>query len=84
MNSSKHEMTIDCDSYEDLIKYFNPKIKKSLRNIPLQEQDDLNQEIHIKIFEKINTMKSITVPGFFEFLNSPLIKKSYENRKNFD
>lgn len=81
MKDKRCEIELDYNNYEELLKYFSPKIQKSLRNIPLQEQDDLNQEIHIKIFEKLNVMQSIKAPGFFEFLNCFLIENSYTENK---
>lgn len=54
--------------YEDIIEEFNFKIKKSLNATELQNRDDLEQEIKIKIFEKLDTLNKIDAPGFFEYV----------------
>ncbi|MBP3048958.1 hypothetical protein J9345_20845 [Bacillus subtilis subsp. subtilis] len=54
--------------YTELITVFSPKIKKSLKNTAAQEQEDLEQEIKIKIYEKMMLLQEIQAPGFFEFL----------------
>ncbi len=56
--------------YTELITVFSPKIKKSLKNTDVQEQEDLEQEIKIKIYEKMMLLQQIQAPGFFEFLKN--------------
>lgn len=55
--------------YESIIEEFTPKIKKSLNNTPYQEQEDLEQEIKMKIYEKISVIEQLSAPGFFEFMD---------------
>lgn len=55
--------------FHEILKEFKPKIKKSLLNTPIQEREDLEQEIMIKIFEKLNLIQNITAPTFFDFIN---------------
>ncbi|WP_152657520.1 helix-turn-helix domain-containing protein [Oceanobacillus sp. CFH 90083] len=52
-----------------VISFFEPSIKKNLRNTPYQERNDLEQEISMKILEKINKLQSLEVPTFFEFID---------------
>ncbi|MED4140176.1 helix-turn-helix domain-containing protein [Priestia megaterium] len=54
--------------YEEVLQMFEPKIKKSLLNTHFQEREDLEQEIKIKIYEKIDVLTEMYVPGFFEFI----------------
>ncbi|WP_375335792.1 hypothetical protein [Bacillus sp. WMMC1349] len=56
-------------TYDEVIDKFLPKIKKSLKNTSIQEREDLEQEIKIKIFEKLKVLTEIKAPGFFEFLD---------------
>ncbi|KAB2372792.1 MULTISPECIES: hypothetical protein [Bacillus] len=58
------------DEVIQIIEAFKPKIKKSLFNTSLGEREDLEQEIKLKIVEKINDIYSDEVPGFFQFINS--------------
>ena len=55
-------------TYEDIITLFNLKIKKSLQNTEHQNREDLEQEIKIKIYEKMHLLNNIKSPGFFDFL----------------
>ncbi|MCM3358151.1 hypothetical protein [Psychrobacillus sp. MER TA 171] len=64
--------------YLELIKEFRPKIKKSLQNTPVQEREDLEQEIMIKIYEKMNFIQSLKAPNFFEFIE----ENNYKNTEN--
>ncbi|SFK04984.1 MULTISPECIES: hypothetical protein [unclassified Bacillus (in: firmicutes)] len=62
-------------NYEDILQSFNLKIRKCLQNTPYQEREDLEQEIHMKIFEKLNVINNLEVPGFFDFLNVNGLKR---------
>lgn len=62
------EKKINEIDYTELITSFSPKIKKSLKNTDSQEQEDLEQEIKIKIYEKMMLLQQIEAPGFFEYL----------------
>lgn len=53
----------------EIIEAFKPKIKKSLYNTTPNEREDLEQEIKLKIVEKIHDIYSNDVPGFFQFIN---------------
>lgn len=52
-----------------IISLFEQSIKKNLRNTPFQERMDLEQEIAIKILEKMKKVQSLEAPTFFEFLD---------------
>ncbi|WP_036803248.1 hypothetical protein [Pontibacillus halophilus] len=58
------------ERFNQIINAFDPKIKKVLANTPLQEREDLEQEIKIKIYEKMDVLDSFNAPGFFEFLTN--------------
>lgn len=51
-----------------IINDFQPKIKKSLRETSFQDREDLEQEINMKIIEKMNTVKFRESPSFWSFL----------------
>ncbi len=53
---------------EDILKRFNPQIKKVLKNTSYQEREDLEQEIKVKILEKVNSLNIESPPGFWEFI----------------
>lgn len=38
-----------------ILKSFTPKIKSSLRQVPADHQDDLKQELYVKMIEVIRT-----------------------------
>jgi hypothetical protein len=61
-----------CDDkvWEDLIGDFQPKINYNLQKVPFHERDDLEQEIKIKIIEKVSMLiTDEQTPGFWEFLS---------------
>lgn len=58
--------------YEAIIEEFTPKIKKSLNNTSPQEREDLEQEIKLKIYEKLKILQSISSPSFFEFIEEKM------------
>ncbi|MBK3494708.1 hypothetical protein JFL43_07520 [Viridibacillus sp. YIM B01967] len=53
---------------ERLLEIFRPAIKKSLHHTRMQEREDLEQEISMKILEKLNYLQDIKTPDFFEFI----------------
>lgn len=57
-------------NYEEILRIFKFKICSCLQNTPYQEREDLEQEIKMKIFEKVDVINELEVPGFFEFLDS--------------
>ncbi|HFR4168324.1 hypothetical protein [Bacillus cereus] len=66
----KENKNVTSCNYDDLLQLFNHTIRKSLRNTPYQEREDLEQEIKIKIYEKINVIEELPIPGFFDFIKS--------------
>lgn len=56
------------NNFEVILNLFLPKIKKSLKNTPFQEREDLEQEIKLKIYEKIDVFDNFSAPGFFDFI----------------
>lgn len=57
------------DDIIKLINDFNPKIKKNLQNTPYQEQEDLEQELKLKIIEKLYTVNFSEPPSFWSFIS---------------
>ncbi|MDR0123011.1 sigma-O factor regulator RsoA [Bacillus pumilus] len=53
---------------EELIETFTPMIKKKLQNTAYQEREDLEQELYIKLIEKVDWLIYQEVPGFWEFI----------------
>ncbi|HLR02373.1 MAG TPA: hypothetical protein VK111_06500 [Virgibacillus sp.] len=52
---------------EETIEQLRPKIKKSLYDTHVQERDDLEQELKLKITECIHNDVFDEAPGFWEF-----------------
>lgn len=52
----------------EIIESFNGKIKQSLTHTSYQERDDLEQEIKLKIIEKLYTVEFREAPSFWNFL----------------
>ncbi len=46
---------------------FTPIIKKSLLNVPIQEREDLEQELKLKLLYKLDWLYKQDTPGFWEF-----------------
>ncbi|WP_260506281.1 hypothetical protein [Priestia aryabhattai] len=64
-------MSIDTKRKTDMEEIFNQlrfKIKKHVKETVLDEREDLEQEMIIKIIEKIDMMLEEDVPDFFEFI----------------
>lgn len=53
----------------DILDKFEYKIKKSLKNTNYQEREDLEQEIKLKIMEKISSVKFNKPPSFWSFFS---------------
>ncbi|MGE7599941.1 hypothetical protein [Lysinibacillus fusiformis] len=49
------------------IENFSPKIKQCLHQTSYQEREDLEQEIKLKIIEKLATKEFINTPRFWDF-----------------
>ena len=54
---------------EKIINDFDLKIKKSLKNTSFQEQEDLEQEIKLKIIEKLKSIEFKDPPSFWVLIN---------------
>jgi len=52
-----------------IIENFIPKIKHCLHNTDYQEREDLEQEIKLKIIEKLATVKFQDAPSFWDFFS---------------
>ncbi|MDM5250042.1 hypothetical protein [Lysinibacillus sp. G4S2] len=52
-----------------IIENFTPRIKQCLYNTDYQEREDLEQEIKLKIIEKLATVKFQNVPSFWDFFS---------------
>lgn len=59
----------DVDAVQDLINAFQPKLKKSLYQVEVQERDDLEQELKVKMIENIYDYDLNDIPGFYEFIS---------------
>ncbi len=47
---------------------FPLRLNKCIQNTPFQERENIEQEIKIKILEKIPVLQEITAPTFFDFI----------------
>ncbi|TSB47879.1 hypothetical protein [Alkalicoccobacillus porphyridii] len=65
---------------EALIKKMEPKIKKSVQSIPWQYREDVEQEIKMKVMESIDNVKTVDVPGFFEYTQKEKRRKAGKQR----
>ncbi|MBP1970305.1 hypothetical protein J2Z83_002423 [Virgibacillus natechei] len=59
--------TIDYD-YHTLLTKFKPKIKKSLNQTDYQKREELEQELKLKLYEKMPVIQNLEAPGLIEFL----------------
>ncbi|WML27377.1 helix-turn-helix domain-containing protein [Neobacillus sp. OS1-33] len=57
----------DNEAIEKVLKIFKPKIKKTLLQTGLQNRDDLEQELQIKLVNLIKMYDLDKVVGFWEF-----------------
>lgn len=61
-------MEVKCtNEIEMMLESLEFKIKNHLRQTEINERDDLEQEIKIKIMEKVPVLMKEEVPSFFEF-----------------
>ena len=51
------------------IENFSPKIKQCLHQTSYQEREDLEQEIKLKIIEKLATVEFQEAPSFWDFFS---------------
>lgn len=56
------------DEIISILNDFQPKIKKSLNKTPFQDREDLEQEINVKIIEKLNSVEFQENPSFWSLL----------------
>ncbi|RGP42985.1 hypothetical protein BTW32_30415 [Bacillus thuringiensis] len=55
----------------DVLSDFQNKIDYSLNNTGFHERQDLEQDLKIKIMEKLMSLNlDTTIPGFWEFISS--------------
>ncbi len=60
----------DDKNWEDVLNDFQMKINYNLQKVPINDRDDLEQEIKLKIIEKVNgLLEKNNTPGFWEFLS---------------
>ncbi len=55
------------EAIEQVIEIFTPKIKKTLLQTDIQNREDLEQELRIKLMSLIRTYDLNEVMGFWEF-----------------
>ncbi|WP_054709293.1 hypothetical protein [Bacillus sp. JCM 19041] len=72
--------------YETILIEFEPKIKKSLYQTAPYNREDLEQEIKLKIYEKLPVIQKIDAPGFYEFVHGEALVAEptahYSNRSS--
>ncbi|MBU5355087.1 helix-turn-helix domain-containing protein [Paenibacillus barcinonensis] len=68
MNLLKQARQNDTQAMESIIVKFKPKLQKSLYQTHLQNRNDLQQEIKLKIIEAVYRYNIEEVPSFLEFL----------------
>lgn len=61
---------------EEIVQSLKPFIKKTLNQTSADNREDLEQELYLKIIQKIHEDKVDELPGFFEML-----KKQYQNNE---
>lgn len=57
------------DEVMSILNKFKPKIKKCLRNTSYQYREDLEQEIKLKVIEKLDDVEFNNPPSFWDFFN---------------
>lgn len=55
--------------YEEIISILTPKINRALKETTYQEQEELEQELKIRIFKQKDNLKVDLIPNFFELLS---------------
>lgn len=64
------ENIYDDKNWEDILDDFQMKINYNLQKVPANDRDDLEQEIKLKIIEKVNNLlEKNNTPGFWEFIS---------------
>lgn len=57
----------DNEAVINIINMFSPKLKKSLLQTSLQEREDLEQDLVLKMIDIIYQYNLESTPGFWEF-----------------
>lgn len=57
------------ENFEAILSDFDIKIKKSLYQTAPIHREDLEQEIKIKLYEKLSVIQNIEAPGYYEFVH---------------
>lgn len=65
----------DIDSLKIVLNLFEPKIRASLKQTSPQEQDDLYQELKLRIIEIVRQYDYSNTYGFWEFTD--ILKEQY-------
>ncbi|PEA55040.1 hypothetical protein CON64_10195 [Bacillus pseudomycoides] len=78
MDITNFEISME-SNFDEILTFFQTKIKKNLRHTPFQEREDLEQEIKLKIYEKMDILNRLSSPGFFDFLEE-MEKKKFHYR----
>lgn len=61
----------DNKDWEEILNDFQLKINYNLSKVPVHEREDLEQEIKLKIIEKIRLFKDKNnIPGFWDLLST--------------
>ncbi|RDW21402.1 hypothetical protein CWR48_03080 [Oceanobacillus arenosus] len=68
----------DIESLETVLNLFEPKIRASLKQTSPQEQDDLYQELKIKVIEIVRKYDYSNTYGFWEFTDKLKEQNSLE------
>lgn len=77
MDETLYQLAIESrhnnEAIEKVLKAFTPKIKKTLQQTSLQNREDLEQELHLKLIHVIKLYELEDLVGFWGF---------YEKEKN--
>lgn len=66
---------------EEVIRMLMPSIKKASLQTPIEHREDLEQEIYLKIVQKVNQENLEELPNFFEVINSDFNRKDALKKK---
>ncbi|WLD93225.1 RNA polymerase sigma factor [Alkalihalobacillus sp. AL-G] len=66
----------DPDAFQELIDRFEPKIKQTVKSMETRYQEDVEQEVKLKIFEAVSTYDTDRIPSLRDML-----QKSKEGRE---
>jgi len=60
----------DKEALEHIINIFEPKVKYSLRMVPSEYREDLEQELKVKLIEMILHYDFTSTPTFTEYMKA--------------